>query len=44
MHSGANRVRILTPRTAAAGVKFIRTATREPFGGRVAIVLDLDGN
>ena len=28
----------------AAGVKFVRPATREPWGGRVATFLDLDGN
>ena len=31
-------------RLEAAGVRFIRPATREPWGGLVATFLDLDGN
>ena len=31
-------------RLEAAGVKFVRPATREPWGGLVATFLDLDGN
>ena len=31
-------------RLEAAGVKFVRPATREPWGGLVAAFVDLDGN
>ena len=31
-------------RLEAAGVEFVRPATREPWGGLVATFLDLDGN
>lgn len=31
-------------RLEGAGVRFVRPATREPWGGRVATFVDLDGN
>jgi len=31
-------------RLEAAGVRFVRPATREPWGGLVATFMDLDGN